>query len=117
MPPKSFILSTFTENGDIEQTLAGVVETPHLFFRSFLGYVFVSVGPLGRLGAYHTNGTKSYPKMLQKLPKMLQKAPKCSKMEPKRLKMEPLGLLGGPLGPLWGSPGGCSLTVLFFDRF
>ena len=29
MPPKSFILSTFRENGDIEQTLAGVVETPH----------------------------------------------------------------------------------------
>ena len=29
MPPKSLILSTFRENGDIEQTLAGVVETPH----------------------------------------------------------------------------------------
>ena len=29
MHPKSLILSTFRENGDIEQTLAGVVETPH----------------------------------------------------------------------------------------
>ena len=29
MPPKSLILSTFRENGDIDQTLAGVVETPH----------------------------------------------------------------------------------------
>ena len=29
MSPKSLILSTLRENGDIEQTLAGVVENPH----------------------------------------------------------------------------------------